>query len=138
MREKVDKLSHGSSYHVGTLAYEALLAAYRDGDEWLHQVRQYLTANRDFTRQYIRKYLPMVKTTNPDGTYMLWIDFSALDVPDKYSTVTDFFAEEAGVIFSPGSFFGDNLDDYVRMNFAVPRFLLKKALKRVAKAINKL
>lgn len=137
-REKIHALSYGSSYHVGTLAYEALLAGYRDCDEWLHQLRQYLTDNRDFVRQYVQEHLPMIKTTIPDATYMMWIDFNALDIPDKYSTMTDFFSEEAGVIFSPGSFFGDNLHNYVRLNFAVPRSMLVEALDKVKQAVDKL
>lgn len=137
-RKKISDISFGSGYHVDTLAYEALLAGYRDCGEWLNQVTNYLTDNRDFALSYMRENLPMIKSTVPSATYLGWHDCSAIEIPEKYPSMTDFFAEEAGVVFSPGSFFGENLDKYVRLNFAVPRYLLAEALEKMTQAVNNL
>ncbi|MGB7337431.1 MAG: PatB family C-S lyase [Phototrophicaceae bacterium] len=138
MRAKVDKFSSGSGSHADLLSYDALLAGYTECGEWLQQVRAYLTANRDFTVNFIREHLPMVQMTVPDGTYMTWVDFSDVNYPEKYQSVTEFLAIEANVAYSPGSFFGDGLDNYVRLNFACPRPLLQEALERTRDAINDL
>ena len=137
-RQKIAEFSWGSGYHVDTLAYEALLAGYRDCEDWLDQTRAYITENRDHAIEYLRENLPMIKSTIPEATYLLWMDFSAINLPEKYSSMTEFFAQEAGVIFSPGSFFGNNLDSYVRMNLACPRGLLMQGLERVSNLVNSL
>lgn len=135
-RKKIADYSWGSGYHVDTLAYEALLAGYQKCDSWLEQTCAYITDNRDYFVQYMRDNLPMVKMTVPDATYLALMDFSAIDIPEKYSSVTDYFAEEAGIIFTPGSFFGDDLNNYARINLACPRALLTQGLERMAKLIN--
>ncbi|MGJ3241106.1 MAG: MalY/PatB family protein [Anaerolineae bacterium] len=136
-RQKVAEVSWGSGYHVDTLAYEALLAGYQECGEWLRQTNQKLTENRDLVVNFVCEHLPMVKTTVPDATYMNWMDFSAITLPEQYGSVTEFLAQEAGVIFSPGSFFGDNLNDYVRMNFACPQHVLEDALSRIKDTVER-
>lgn len=133
-RQQIAAYSFASGYHTNTLAYEALLAGYRDADDWLQQVRQYITANRDYAIRYIQEQMPMLKTTVPEGTYLLWIDCQDLTLPDSYNTANAFFAEEAGVIFSGGQFFGAQ-GDFVRMNLACPRTLLQQGLERMREAI---
>jgi len=138
LRTKVQQYSFSSGYHVDTLAYEALLIGYRDCNEWLRQVLGYITENRDYVTDYICKQLPMLKTTVPSATYLQWIDCSALKLPEKYPNPTEFFAEEAGVIFSRGNFFSPHATDYVRMNLACPRSMLVEGLDRMKAAIESL
>lgn len=137
-RQKIQAYSFGSGFHVDTLAFEALLAGYRDCGEWLRQVRAYITENRDYAVQRIQNELPMLKTTIPAATYLQWIDCTALDYPEKYKTVTDFFAEEAGVVFSCGTFFGKQGDGFVRLNLAAPRKLVAEGIDRMVHAIETL
>lgn len=137
-REKINNHMYGLGSHVSTLAYEALLAGYRDCDNWLRQVRDYIKKNRDYLLDYVRENLPMIKTTIPDATYLVWMDFSAIEIPDEYSSISDYLVREAGVVLEPGSFFGENLESYVRINIACPRALLTQALDRMTDAVNAL
>lgn len=136
-RQKVADYSLSAGYHVNTLAYEALLAGYEKCDNWLEQTRAYITDNRDYLVQYMNDNLPMIKTTIPEATYLVWMDFSAVNIPEQYTSVSDYFAQEAGVIFSPGSFFGAGLETYARINLACPRALLTQGLERIAELLNK-
>ncbi|MEL6306987.1 MAG: PatB family C-S lyase [Chloroflexota bacterium] len=137
-REKIQNHSFGSGFHVDTLAFEALLAGYKYAGNWLTQVRHYIAENRDYAVRRLREELPMLKTAVPDATYLQWIDCTMLDVPEQYATITDYFAEEAGVVFSCGTFFGQESNGYVRLNLATPRALVAEGIDRVVEAVNKL
>ncbi|MDQ7036120.1 MAG: PatB family C-S lyase [Anaerolineae bacterium] len=138
LRERIQAKSRASGYHSDTLAFTAMLAAYRDSGAWLHAASRYITANRDYYVQFVRDNLPLLKTTIPDGTYMAWIDCSALNLSDEYDNASDFFFKEANVGLNPGTFFGDKFGDYVRLNFACPRAMLEEALHNMQAALEKL
>ena len=59
---------------VNVLGYAAAFAAYRDGDAWLDELLRYLEANRDYLADYVRRHLPGVTMTPPEGTYLAWLD----------------------------------------------------------------
>ena len=115
-----------------------MLAAFRDGQDWLRAALDYITDNRDFYVAFMRDNLPMLETTVPAGTYLAWIDCCALDIPDEYETAQEYFVEEAQVGMNPGTFFGEDYGDYVRLNFACPRIMLENALFRIKAAVDKL
>jgi cystathionine beta-lyase len=137
LRQKMEHRARFSGYHVDTLAFTAALAGYRDGEDWLHALRAYLTENRDFAIRYLRENLPILKTTIPQSTYLLWIDAAALPL-DQYENAHDFFLKEAKVAVNPGTFFGAGYESYVRLNLATPRSLLQEGLERMKKAVDAL
>lgn len=138
MRRKISKFTEDSFYHIDIMSYTAATAAYRDGDEWLGELLQYLTANRDYAVNFIREHLPMLKTTIPEATYLLWIDCSGLDIPEQYGSAQQFFAEVGRVALNPGTFFGTSGEPFVRLNFACPRSMLEDGLNRMKKAVESL
>lgn len=116
-----------SSGNVLTLA--AYEKAY-DGscDEWKKELREHLKANRDLAEEFLNK-IPELRTTHNEGTYLLWVDCSALGVEDP----TEFFLENAHVKFSAGSEYGPK--QFIRFNFGCPRSQLVEVLDRMEKAI---
>lgn len=138
MREKMSLFSRYSGYHVDIMSYAATTAAYRDGGEWLSQLQDYLTDNRDYAVNFIREHLPMLKITIPEATYLLWIDCHDLDYPEQYDSAQHFFAEVGRVAFNPGTFFGPSGKPFVRLNFACPRSMLEDGLNRMKKAVETL
>lgn len=136
-REAVQKAAAGLGIHPSLIAMEAAIGAYTGGDEWLTQLRAYLTENRDVARAYLRKHLPMLKSTAPEATYLLWVDASALPLPDG-QTAHKFFLERGRVALSPGEFFGERYSQYVRLNFACPRATLLDGLARMKRAVESL
>ena len=48
--------------------------------------------------------LPSVRLVEPEGTYLLWLDFRALDLPDK--ELNDLIVQKAGLWLNAGPMFG--------------------------------
>jgi cystathionine beta-lyase len=71
-----------------------------------------------------------------EGTYLAWIDFSALGLDPAARTA--FLMEEAKVWLNPGEIFGAEGADFERVNIACPRSLLAEALGRIKTAVDSL
>ena len=117
---------------VNLLGQVAALAAYRDGGDWLRQVLDYLTANRDFLLDYVTSRLPGVRMARPEGTYLAWLDCRQAGLPGNPHK---FFLEEARVAMNDGAVFGQGGAGFVRLNFGCPRATLEDALVRMERAL---
>ncbi|MDE2854156.1 MAG: pyridoxal phosphate-dependent aminotransferase [Chloroflexota bacterium] len=135
IRETMAAALQSISAHVNIMGYEAAYGAYTGGEEWLRQLLLYLKDNRDFAIDYIRQHLPQIKTTIPTSTYLLWMDMR--DLPIDGDLIT-FCQETAGVALTPGPFFGDAFDGFVRLNFGCPRATLLQGLERLRAAVDQL
>jgi cystathionine beta-lyase len=112
---------------------EAAHVAYSGkADLWLRALRQYLTANRDFVLEYAEKYLPGIRTTSPDATYLIWLDCSKLKLGES---PYEFFLKRGKVALSDGGRFGRGSEEFVRLNFGTSRKILKQGLDRIRKAL---
>ena len=61
--------------HVSSMGLLAARVAFSgECDDWLAQLRTYLTANRDYLVDYVTEYLPDIRITRPDATYLAWLD----------------------------------------------------------------
>ncbi len=116
--------------------YTALEAAYRDGEEWLEQVLDYLQGNLDFMKAFISEKIPAIKLTELQGTYLAWLDCRELGLDDE--GLRSFMREKAKVGMNDGYTFGESGSGFQRMNIACPRSLLEEALTRIEKAVNSL
>ena len=135
IRETMAAALQSISAHVNIMGYEAAHGAYSGGDEWLRQLLVYLKDNRDFAIDYIRRHLPMIKTTVPTSTYLLWMDMRDLPIEGD---LMDFFHHSAGIAPSPGTFFGEAGEGFVRLNFGCPRATLATGLERLRAAVEQL
>ncbi len=115
--------------HVTGISYAAAEAAFSGAcDDWLTDLRAYLTANRDTLVSYVQQNLPGVKITVPDATYLAWLDCAELNLPEgPYK----FFLEKARVALNKGEAFGTGGENCVRVNFGTPRATLLEGLERM-------
>lgn len=141
---------------LSTLGVVANRAAYEGGEEWLNQVVAYIDGNHDFVEKFIRDNIPMVKYTKAEGTYLAWLDVGAVgkrigaaglaEAANKAraaataaltpeNMVERHFVAQAKVHMNPGSSYGLNGHDHMRMNIATSRKLLELALGNLAKAL---
>lgn len=127
LRKKFEKTAAGIVPHVNILAYVAAIAAYKHGDEWLEQQLIYLRGNQQLVTQRINK-MPGLRMLPIEGTYLGWIDASALPLDNPYR-----FFVNAGVGFTSGQDFG--APQFVRINLGCQRALLEKALDRMEQAL---
>jgi len=137
LRSRYRKVLQQLGLHVNSLGLTAAQSAFSGQcEDWLEALRQYLTANRDYVLEFVSRELPEVRVTNPDATYLAWLDFGALAragriPPDPYR----FFLERAKVALNPGPEFGPGGEHFVRMNFGCPRSTLVEALRRMKSAL---
>ena len=101
-------------------------------DGWLAELNRYLTGNRDFLVDYVTKFMPGVRTTLPDATYLGWLDFTQSDID---GSPFEFFKEKAKVALSDGKIFGKEGIGHVRINFGTSRAILKEGLDRMKNAM---
>jgi cystathionine beta-lyase len=127
-RQTVERLA----LHPNGFGLTAAKAAYTQCDDWLRELRVYLTANRDTLVAYVREHMPGIRTTVPDATYLAWLDCRALNLqPDPFR----FFLEHAKVALNDGAPFGPGGEGFVRLNFGCPRATLLEALERMRLAL---
>jgi cystathionine beta-lyase len=138
LRKKVMQEAARTVLDVNSLGLAAAGAAFSNAcDEWLVALRKYLRSNRDFAVNFIETELPELRTTLPEGTYLLWIDCSKLiksggikESPYK------FFLEKGKIALTAGEEFGKGGKGFVRLNFACPRSTLEDGLMRMKKALS--
>ncbi len=111
-------------------------AAYEDGEEWLDALLDYLKENLEFLKSFVAERMPQVKVVEPEGTYLVWMDFRFLNMSDE--ELRTFMLENAKVALDDGYIFGPGGSGFQRINIATPRKLLKEGLERMEKALNSL
>jgi cystathionine beta-lyase len=121
-------LSYGN-----TVGLVALDAAYRHGKTWLREMLQYLQGNIDWLDNYLKTELPVIKMIKPEGTYMVWLDFRELNIPQK--ELKHFLVHQAGIGMSDGILFGSEGEGFQRMNLACPRSLIIQGMTQLKKAL---
>ncbi|TYT22995.1 aminotransferase class I/II-fold pyridoxal phosphate-dependent enzyme [Luteimonas viscosa] len=126
-----------AGHGVAGLGMIASVAAWRDGGPWLAHVLDYLRGNRALVAEWMSTHLPGTRFAPPQGTYLAWIDCRDLALqPD--TTPGAFFRRHAHVALTDGAECGAAGQGFVRLNFAMPRPLLREALSRMADAIGRL
>ena len=111
-------------------AIAALISVYNDGDEWLEQLKAYIDGTMQFTQAFLAEHMPKVKTYIPEGTYIMWLDFSGYGISAE--EIHDRIYNKANVILEDGTMFGEEGELYQRICTPSPRPLIKEALERIA------
>ncbi|MGG0739664.1 MalY/PatB family protein [Niallia taxi] len=109
----------------------ALIAVYREGEEWLEDLKAYIDGTMEMVKEFIDENMPKVKVTIPEGTYIMWMDFSAYNITPE--EVHDRIYNRANVLLEDGSMFGEEGKAYQRICIPSPRSIIHTALERMAK-----
>ena len=137
MKEKFDRFWMNMDIHRNNaFSSVAMEAAFNEGEEWLEQLLPYLSGNFDFIRDYCAAYIPKIKPTVPDATYLVWLDCRELMMDNE--TLRRFMIEQAKLGLNEGYTFGRSLSGFMRLNAACPRSVLKKALEQLRDAVEQL
>ena len=133
LREKFKKQIAAAGYsQLNTLGLTACEAAYRYGGEWHAELLGYLKSNLNFLREFLQTRLPEVKLIEPEGTYLVWLDFrkTGLSVEELEHRII----YKAGLWLDSGKIFGDLGCGFQRVNVACPKATLTEALERIRRA----
>jgi len=137
LRKKFHTINQDLHLYLGnSFGIAAFIAAYEQGDEWLDALILYLRANRDFLIDYVNKHLPQIKISIPEGTYLAWMDFTALGMNTE--ELAGFLTDKAGVALDPGVKYGYDGLGFMRFNFGCPQSVIQQALQRIETAIKNL
>lgn len=121
-------VAHGAS-HLGVIAHRA---AYLEGGAWLDALLEGLDENRRLLADLLTEHLPEVGYQVPEGTFLAWLDFSALGLGEDPSVV---LRERARVALHPGPGFGHGGRGHARLNFGTSPEIIREAVTRIAAAV---
>ena len=124
--KELDKTGYDEPSVFGIVA---ATAAYSEGADWFDSVKSYIWENILFAKNYIEENASQIKVLVPEGTYLLWLDFSNTGLSD--SEINDRVLNKAKVWLDSGSMFGKEGEKFQRINCATPRIILEEALKRI-------
>lgn len=130
VRKEINSNGYSQSNIMGIVACEA---AYRYGDEWLKELLEYLEGNLLFVKNYLKDKLPNVKLIEPEGTYLIWLDFSKLNISDD--ELNNIILYKAKLWLDAGNIFGEVGKNFERINIATTRRTLELALDRLYNAL---
>lgn len=117
---------------VGITGLAAMKAAYTECDDWVDAVVEYIHGNMSFMEDFLSAELPMLRMTHPEGTYLPWIDCTALRLDRK--GLEDLVRNKAKLWLDAGYIFGESGTGFQRFNAACPRKTLEEAMERLKRA----
>jgi cystathionine beta-lyase len=123
-------------FGMNTFGAVALQAAYEYGEEWLKQMLEYVEGNFAYLNSYVMENIPQVKVIQPEGTYLVWLDFRKLNL--EKMELKQLMYEQAKVYLDEGFIFGPEGEGFERINIACPRSILVEALDRIRQVVNDL
>ncbi len=135
LRQKFNQQMAKSGYsQVNIMGIVACQAAYNHGQQWLDQLKIYLAGNLSLIRSFLQEKLPQIKLVEPEGTYLLWLDFKALELDSNQ--LNQLITNKAKLWLNAGETFGLGGTGFQRINIACPRSTIEKALHQLEQAIN--
>ena len=136
LRQKFQKRQLANNQHeISGLGFLATEAAYRHGKAWLTELKAVLEENIDFVVNYFAKEAPRLRVMKPQGTYLVWLDFSDYGLTDDQ--LFHLLREEAKVVLNRGSDFGQEGKGHARLNTAAPKTMIKEICRRIAEVLPK-
>jgi cysteine-S-conjugate beta-lyase len=131
-RQRWEEMGFFASHGASNPGVVANIAAFRYGEAWLDEVLGYLDDSRRLLARLLGRHLPDVRYRPPDGTYLAWLDCTAMDLPaSPGALVTD----RGHVTVVDGPAFGAGGAGSFRLNFATPQPVLAEMVGHVAAAL---
>ena len=136
LRHQFKKRQLANNQHeIPGLGFLATEAAYRYGWSWLMELKEVLEKNVNFVVDYFAKEAPRLRVMKPQGTYLIWLDFSDYGLTDDQ--LFQLLREEAKVVLNRGSDFGQEGKGHARLNVAAPETMVEEICSRIAEVLPK-
>lgn len=117
-----------NQHEISGLGYLATETAYRYGEDWLTELKELIEKHIDYVVDVFGKETK-IKVMKPQGTYLIWLDFSAYDISDE--ELRKLLRNEAKVILNRGLDFGEEGALHARLNVAMPTSILEEVCQRI-------
>ncbi|MCR5643744.1 MAG: pyridoxal phosphate-dependent aminotransferase [Prevotella sp.] len=130
-RRRIDRaININEVCDVNPFGIVALQAAYNESEDWLDQLNKYLLCNYQLLCDYVAEHIPSWRVCRLEGTYLPWVDVSAMGIPVE--ELCDRLLTQGRVRVNPGTMYGPETGKgYIRLNIACPRSVLKEGLERI-------
>ena len=130
VRQSIDKaININEVCDVNPFGVAATIAAYNEGEEWLSQLIAYLGENYRVMKEFCDKHLPEFPLAKLEGTYLVWMDCSALKKRSSY-VIEDELRDNAKLWLNAGLMYGIEGETFMRWNIACPRSQMLEGLRR--------
>lgn len=113
---------------INVFGFAALEAAYGEGEKWLEELLIYLKSNIEFTKEFLENN-SKINFISPEATYLLWLSFN--NYTTTHDKVKKKLLEESKVALNDGTSFGLEGKGFFRLNCALPKINLEKALSKI-------
>lgn len=117
-----------NQHEISGLGYLATEAAYRYGEDWLSELKELIEKHINYVLDLFGKETK-IKVMKPQGTYLIWLDFSAYEISDE--ELRKLLRDEAKVILNRGLDFGEEGALHARLNVAMPTSVLEEVCQRI-------
>lgn len=117
-----------NQHEISGLGYLATEAAYTQGKPWLTELKIVLEENINYAVEVLRDQTD-IKVMKPQGTYLIWLDFSAYGLTDDELAAK--LHDQAKVILNQGTDFGKEGSQHARLNVAAPKNLIEQICQRL-------
>ena len=135
-RHKIDRaINDFETCDLNVFAIEAQIAAYGEGRPWIEALNEYLWENYKMLCNFFKANFPQLPVCRLEGTYLPWVNISATGKDSD--TLCKELLKENKVWLNPGTMYGPEGKDFVRINIACPRQQLAEALQRIKTYFNK-
>ena len=124
--EEIDRTGYDEPTIFGIAAAQAV---YENGDTWYESMKAYVEKNICFADEFVREHLPGVSMKKPEGTYLIWLDFSGTGMTT--AELDDMIIQKAKLWLDSGAIFGKAGEGFQRINTACPQSILREALERL-------
>jgi len=124
-----------NQHEISGLGYLATEAAYRYGEDWLTELKELIEKHINYVVDVFGKETK-IKVMKPQGTYLIWLDFSAYDISDE--ELRKLLRDEAKVILNRGLDFGEEGVLHARLNVAMPTSILEEVCQRIISTFSNL
>jgi cystathionine beta-lyase len=112
----------------------SVIAAYNHSEDWVDELNEYLDESIDEIIKYINENLPKIKIHKPEGTYILWLDFSAYGFSNQ--ELRDIIYNQCHIVMQGGTNYDEkSLEQFQRICVANPKHQVLEALKRLKNKI---
>ena len=124
-----------NQHEISGLGYLATETAYRYGEDWLTELKELIEQHINYVVDLFGKETK-IKVMKPQGTYLIWLDFSAYNISDE--ELRSLLIDEAKVILNRGLDFGEEGALHARLNVAMPTSVLEEVCQRIISTFTKL
>lgn len=134
LRRRYRKANAAAGYSQGSIMGQvAVKSCYTKGDAWVKELVEYIAGNIAWVREFVKENFPKATFVEPEGTYLVWIDFSGYGLSDE--ELEHLVVDEAKLWLDSGKIFGPATSQFERFNMACSRATVEKAFHQLKDAL---